>query len=742
MSSSHLPANSRSGFLFYHLCYFRYFPLDNYSNMKIRTRATPMLYTASLLALPLPTLAQQTNQVIRPETITITATRQAYQGDFKRLETPQAEQTIDAETLRASGAVDLNQALDLSASVARQNNFGGLWNAFAIRGFVGDENLPSNYLVNGFNAGRGFGGPRDLSGIESVEVLKGPRAALFGRGEPGGTINLVTKRPTFKTAGEFRVSAGSFDTYRADIDWTAPLSDAFAVRLVGFSEDAGSFRDTIKTNKYGVSPSLAWQISPQTKLVYELELSHQKIPFDRGVLAINGQLGRIPESRFLGEPGDGPLKAEVQGHQLEFQHDFNKDWSALVGLTTRKTSLEGFSTEAELGTSRQRLLVDGQTLTRQRRFRDYDADYQVVRAEINGRFKWGGLQHRVIFGLDSDRFENDQVFLRARAPNLSSNPTLVQQQAINIFNPVYGSYTLPTPTPLTNRVETQQSVGVFVQDQINLTEQLQVRVGARFDDYKQTLNNRANGQVSTQKDTRVSPQLGVVFQASKTLSLYAAYGENFRPLSGVDARGNGFTPNQSTSVEAGAKFSLGGIDGTVAVFQVEQKNILVVDDPSAFTLAAIGKAKSRGLEIDLQGEIGDGLSLWASYAYVDAKTSNTFNDANFGVPVPAGTQLLNVPKQSLSLQLVKSMSLAGRSLQLGGGMVHVGKRSGEFTTAFKLPGYTLGRAFVAYDVTKTTTLRLDIDNLFDQTYYTNSFSALWVQPGTPRSARLSATFKF
>ena len=634
--------------------------------------------------------AQGASPAPRLDAVTITGTRQAYQGDFNRLETPQAEQSIDAQTLRASGAIDLTQALDLSASVARQNNFGGLWNAFALRGFVGDENLPSNYLVNGFNAGRGFGGPRDLSGIESVEVLKGPRAALFGRGEPGGTVNLVTKRPTFKTAGEFRLSAGSFKTYRADADWTTPLSDDLAVRLVGFAEDAGSFRDTVDTRKHGISPSLTWRISPQSKLVYELELSHQEIPFDRGVLAVNGQLGRIPQSRFLGEPGDGPLKADVQGHQLEFQHDFSKDWSALMGFTTRKTSLEGFSTEAELATNRQRLLVDGQTLTRQRRFRDYDASYQVVRGEINGRFQLAGLQHRLSFGIDADRFENDQIFLRARAPALSSNPTPAQLQAINLFNPVYGSYPLPTPTPLTNRVETQKSVGVFAQDQIKLSSRLQLRLGARFDDYTQTLEDRATNRVSTQQETQVSPQVGVVFQAIEAISLYATYGENFRPLSGADAKGNGFKPNQSTAIEAGAKFSLGAIDGTVAVFQVAQKNILVVDDPSAFTLAAIGKARSRGIEIDLQGELADGLSLWASYAHVDAKTSNTFNDANFGVAVPAGTRLLNVPKHSLSLQLVKSMQLAGRGLQVGAGLLHVGQRSGEFTTQFKLPAYTAG----------------------------------------------------
>jgi iron complex outermembrane receptor protein len=676
------------------------------------------------------------------QTVTVTGTRPAYQGEFSRLETPQAEQTLDAETLRASGAVDLNQALDLSASVARQNNFGGLWNAFALRGFVGDENLPSNYLVNGFNAGRGFGGPRDLSGIEAVEVLKGPRAALFGRGEPGGTVNLVSKRPTFRTAGEFRLSAGSFDTYRADADWTAPLSDRVAVRLVGFAEDAGSFRDTVQTRKHGASPSLAWRIDARNRLVYELEFSRQEIPFDRGVLAIDGELGRIPQSRFLGEPGDGPLKAEVLGHQLEFQHDFNRDWSALLGFTTRRTSLAGFSTEAELGASRQSLYVDGRTLTRQRRFRDYDATYQVLRAELSGRFTLGGLRHRLIAGADVDEFVNDQVFLRARAPSLSSNPTPAQQQAIDIFDPVYGAYPLPAPSPLTDRVETQKSIGLFVQDQIDLSDRVQLRLGARYDDYEQTLENRANGQVSRQATTRVSPQLGLVFQATGDLALYAVYGENFRPLSGTDAEGNGFDPNQSTSVELGANFRLGALDGNVALFRVQQDNILVVDDPSAFTLAAIGKAKSQGLELDLSGELAEGLNLWLSYAFVDAKTSNTFNDANFGVPVPAGTRLLNVPRHSLSLQLVKSMALAGRGLQFGGGLVHVGKRSGEFTSGFELPAYTLVRAFAAVELTRTVGLRLDVDNLFDQTYYTNSFSALWVQPGTPRNSRVSASFRF
>ncbi|MCQ8888203.1 TonB-dependent siderophore receptor [Pseudoalteromonas carrageenovora] len=661
------------------------------------------------------------------EKVTVVASRQAYQGNFSPLETPQSELKIDLEALENAGAVSLDQALDLSASVARQNNFGGLWNSFSLRGFVGDENLPSNYLVNGFNAGRGFGGSRDLSGIESVEVLKGPRAALFGRGEPGGTVNLVTKRPTFDTAGEIKLSVGSFDTYRADVDYTTALNDDVAIRLVGFYEDAESFRDTIETTKQGFSPSIVWNINNNSQLIYELEYSDQEVPFDRGVLAIDGELGLIPESRFLGEPGDGPIEADVLGHQLEYIHDFNDNWSILFGANYRDTSMEGFATETGFGG-----VIDGE-VNRFRRYRDFDAKYQVFRTELSGNLELGGFEHRLIMGVDADKFENDQVILRVRG-----------DQYINVFNPVYGAYELPTPTSNTDRVEIQESVGVFIQDQISLTDKLDIRIGARFDDYEQRLNNRLANTNTKQTESRVSPQFGVVYEASDYVSVYGAYGENFRPLSGADANGDGFEPNQSTSAEVGVKFTLndGALFGTVAVFKVEQDNMLVVDDATAFTFAAIGEAQSKGIEIDLTGELTDTLEVWASYAYVDATIENSFFDANFGYTVEAGASLLNVPEQQLSLQLVQSTVLYGKAIKFGGGLLHVGKRNGFFGTDFELPSYTTARAFVNYDVTDAIGITAEVNNLFDETYYTNSFADAWVQPGTPRNVKFSASYKF
>ena len=688
--------------------------------------------------------AQQSVEQGSIETVLVLGTKQAYRGQFELLETPQVDLELSQELLQQAGVLDLNQALDLSASVARQNNFGGLWNAFAVRGFVGDENLPSNYLVNGFNAGRGFGGSRDLSGVESVEVLKGPRAALYGRGEPGGTINLVTKRPTFDESGSVEVAVGRFNALRTDVDYTTPLSSDLAIRLVGFYEDADSFRDTIETRRIGASPSIAWRVNDRSELIYEMEFSDQEVPFDRGVLAVNDQLGAISRTTFLGEPGDGPMKAEVLGHQLEYSYSFSDEWSVRLGYNSRDTELEGFSTEPELSGSRQLLYTDSETLTRQRRYRHYDASYTVFRGELEGQFQLGDAQHRIIIGVDSDDFENDQVFRRVRSPSLASDPSLEQLQAINIFNPVYGQYALPEPGPQADRVETQESTGIFFQDQISLSEALQIRLGGRFDDYDQRLVNRRSNSTATSSASRFSPQFGLVYRSSETTSLYVSYGENFRPLSGTDSQGNGFDPNQSVSLEAGVKFAMldGGLDATISVFRVQQENILVVDDPSAFTYAAAGEAQSRGVELDISGTLPGDIELWTSVAYVDAEITNDFFDPNFGRQIESGASLLNIPELTATVQLAKDFQLNGSPMQIGAGLLHVGDRLGYFGTDFELPSYTTARVFAAYEVTPNLEIRADIDNLFDEEFYVNSFSELWVQPGAPSTWRISARVSF
>lgn len=290
------------------------------------------------------------------------------------------------------------------------------------------------------------------------------------------------------------------------------------------------------------------------------------------MVAVGGQLGVMDRRTFLGEPGDGPLQADVTGHQVQLTHEFSAQWSALIGGQIRDTRLTGFSTEAELAGSRQRLGRDGRSLSRQRRFRDYDASHQVLRGEVQGRFATGSLTHRLLFGADHDRFENSQLFLRFRPAVIGAATTPRQSNDIDIFSPVYGQFPLPAPGPQTDRIDTQRAFGLYAQDQIDLGGGVQVRLGGRYDDFSLTTRNRANGVASARDFCRFSPQAGIVYAASDALSLYAAYGEGFRANIGADIAGRIFDPETSRSAELGAKLNLldGRLTGTVALFQPDQ----------------------------------------------------------------------------------------------------------------------------------------------------------------------------
>lgn len=684
----------------------------------------------------------------------------AYLSDFDALETPQSESILDAELLEDAGVLDLNQALDLSASVARQNNFGGLWNSFSVRGFSGDINLPSGFLVNGFNAGRGFGGPRDIAGVESVEVMGGPRSALFGRGEPGGTINLTTKRPQFETKGELQATIGSWNQARVSGDWQTTLGDDdnVGLRLVGFYEDAESFRETVETEKVGFYPSLTWQVSEDSSLSYELEYTKQEIPFDRGV-AFTDEFGFTPRRTFVGEPGDGPIDTEVVGHQFEFQHQLSDTWSLLTGFGHRETSLTGNASETNFG-GRQTLFLDGRTLSRFFRFRDFDSEYTVFRAELAGEFNTGELRHRVLIGADYDRFENS-LFIQRFRPGFFSSDTDIstldpnEYRFLDVFNPVYGQSSLPVAGPNTDREEVLTGYGIYIQDQIEISDQFQIRIGGRFDDFEQDLSNLRANPVSTNttSDTRFSPQLGAVYLLNEGVSLYASYGEGFRQQTGSDFQGSQFDPNITESAELGIKVDLGTFTDsasgslTLTAFQVDQSNILVNDDrPEAvaagFFSASAGEAQSQGFELDANLEFETGLKLWISYAYTDAEFTTSNPDADFGAQINIGDPLINSPENQLNIQASKSFSLAGMNAEAGAGLLYTDERLGWTGFDFFLPSYTTARVFGEVNPSERLSVRLDVDNLFDETFYTNSFADVWVEPGAPRRVRLSASYSF
>lgn len=713
-------------------------------------RFTPSLAWAGLLTAgwsygaQAQTVAAVTDESSPLQEVIVTGQRQHYRGDVPIQELPQAVQVISADLLQEVGAVRLNDALDLAAGVSRQNTYGGVWDSFAIRGFAGDLNVPSGYLVNGFNSGRGFGGLRDTSSVERIEVLKGPGSALFGRGEPGGTVAITTKKPKFETEGSVSVVGGSESFRRGEGDFTTPIGDMFAFRVNGAVEQGDSFRDTLESKRYFASPSFLIRFNDQTSLSYEFEWSRQEIPFDRGVVAVNGRLGAIPNSRFLGEPGDGLNVAKVQGHQLELQHNLGGNWALLVGGAYRETDLTGFGQNPELVASRQPFFTDGQTLSRQRRFTDYESNDMTTRAEVSGTFLTGALTNHLLFGADYEEFELDRLQTRYRPPVFNANTTLAQMNAINIYNPVYGNLATPNSNVF-NDTENQTAYGVYLTDQVDLTPQFKVRLGGRYDWFKQDIDNRLTVLQPPKQDvTSFSPQVGLIYEPLQWATFYAAYAKGFRPNSGFDFNRNPFEPEKTKSYEVGMKFFTAGqkLTGTIALFSMDKTNVITADPINQGFSVAIGEAKSKGVEFELSGELPANMRLQLSYAYTDAESATTVLDPDFAKVVAKGDPLINIPEHNASVLLFKDMDLGGRELTLGIGAKYLSERLGETGTDFYLPEYTLVRLLASYQLMDKLTVSGEVNNLTDERYYPASYSALWVAPGAPRQYQLRATYEF
>jgi iron complex outermembrane receptor protein len=641
---------------------------------------------------------------------------------------PQSARVVTADMLRDAGVNRFADALELGSGISRQNNFGGVWDSYAVRGFTGDPNYGSDFLVNGFSSSRGYNGLRDGANIASIEILKGPAAALYGRGEPGGIINIATRKPLFQPSYSLEQSIGSHRTYRSAADLTGPLSDNLAYRLNAAYEKGDSFRDGLSSKRHMLSPSLIWRVSDSTTLSYEVEQFEQQAYFDRGVVAVKGVLGLIPNSRFLGETSDGPTTVKSTSHQLFVQHDFNQDWSLQSGLSYRSSSMNGYSTEASA------LQADGRTLWRQRRFRDFSAQDWSGRVELLGKLTTAGLQHHLLFGVDGYRFVDDRLQLR-------KNPNAAAPYAIDIYAPVYGGAQPTVLGPSINTREQQWSTGLYAQDQIDLGDQWKALIGVRRDAYRQTIVNYNRNALANHQDLdATSPRAGLVYQPNRQVSLYVSAGKSFRPNSGIGINNESFPAETSRAYETGVKFdSAGGkLSSTLALYSIRKKNVLTLNPlDTNFSLAA-GEVGSKGVELDVAGEVARKLQLSFSYAYTDAKV---LRDNLLAV----GGKLANVPKQSANLLLVRDFGLGGGAqASLGGGLNYVGERNGDvaISSTFKLPAYTTAKLVSAYSPNRTLRFSLDVENLFDKVYYPASYQQTWVAAGEDRRVTLKAHYKF
>jgi len=661
----------------------------------------------------------------RVEDVTVTARRAnaSINGlDVSPLKLPQSVRVLERELIDQTGLANLSDLFDLAGGMARQNSFGGAWDAYAIRGFSGDINQGPDLLVNRFTANRGFNPRRDTATVETFQVLKGPASALSGKGEPGGSINIVTKAPLRHAHASAELGYGSFDTWRTAGDLGGPVSDTVSVRLVGAYQTTDGFRDHVGSDRLVLAPSLAWDPTDKAHFLYQFEAMDVHFVHDRGLVAVNGNGKALPRERFLGEPNDGKIHQQSLQHQASAALDLAEGVSLEGGVQYRDGYFKGQSTHNSA--------LVGTQLRRQLRVHDYDWQDLSGRLELSVKRQMMGVEHQMRLGGDAFSYDQRRVFLRF-------SPTAATPYAIDIFNPVYGQ-AKPVPTMNQNLLEELRGQSLYAQDLIT-AGQFTVLVGLRHDWIQQTNTNYRNNTVGKQSPSRTSPRAALTWSPSDTISAYVSWGQSFRYNQGTDAASAAFEPEEGEALEGGVKYALldGRLTGTASAFRIDKSNILVNDPANAGFSVAVGEARSQGMEFDANLRVNDQLTLTGVYAFTDTEITK---DTRAGF---VGSALSNIPHQSAAVYAHWQTALEGPgAVSVGGGLVYVGKRPGDdVNSGFKLPDYVTARLNLSYQATQRLSLHLDAENLLDAYYLESSYSNLWIAPGAPQTVTIRAKWK-
>lgn len=528
---------------------------------------------------------------------------------------PQSIQVIPRQVLEDQQVTQLREATRNISGVIEGSNFGNGGDAFLIRGFQSNNILLDGIELGSSNLGLNSSF-REPANIERVEVLKGPASVLFGTLEPGGIVNINTKKPLDSPFYKGEIQGGSFGLFRPSLDFSGPLNSdrTLRYRLNAVYQRADDFRDFDQgIERVFVTPVLSWAINDNTDLSLDFEYLYDERPFDRGLAAFGNGVADIPFERILGEPDDINIREQyVAGYQLE--HRFSENWKL-------RNVFRYISTERQTRAFQNRGNLNEATGDLERSVDDQlgNFDSYALQTNIVGEFSTGPIEHTLLFGIDLFRETRD-----------FDNRSALEPSIINIFDPVYGA-PRPSRAELGNEDVflfggTVQTLGLFLQDQITLTDNLKLLIGGRFDivDQDSSLTAVSAGDITNdttdqQQDEAFSPRIGIVYQPIEPLSLYASFSRSFAPNSGTTVNGDILEPTRGTQYEVGVRgeFLEGRLTTNLAAYHLTKTNIAATDPDNTDFSIATGEQRSQGIELDVIGEILPGWNIIASYAYTD-----------------------------------------------------------------------------------------------------------------------------
>lgn len=638
---------------------------------------------------------------------------------------PQSIQVIPQQVLRDQNVTNLVEALRNVPGAGFNNTARSQFDSSVnFRGFNSGNNVLRDGLSE--NTGDNISG-FETAGIERIEVIKGPTSVLYGRGGLGGSVNYVTKQPLSEPHYSLSVAAGNFNFYRGAIDLSGPLNDSKTVlyRLNLAAQTTESFFDFFDAQRYFVAPTFTWQLGDRTKLTIATEYLDRPQSSDQGygLPAIGTVLpnpnGKIPRNRYIAEPDSFENSDSIRvGYNLE--HSFSQNWQLRNAFKFLQTD---YNRKFSVGTE---LADDNQTLSRA--FIDDDNNYELFNSDtyVVGKFSTGSIRHQLVTGINLTRNETKQAGL------------VRQASSINLFNPVYGQ-PLGDVTFEYDELSSIDTLGIYVQDQIALAENLKLLLGVRFDTFSQTDKDRLANTEASLSGNAFSPRVGIVYQPIQPISLYASYSRSFTPTIGTSFEGDAFQPERGTQYEVGVKADLNDkLSATLALYDLTRSNVLTNDTrpgvpPDTYSIQ-VGEQKSRGVELTLEGEILPGWNIIAGYAYTEAKVTEDNT-------LPVGLRFRAVPENTFNLWT--SYEFQRGSLQgfgAGVGLFFVGERPGDTSNTFELPSYLRTDAAIFYKRDRFRAA-LNFRNLFDVDYFETSFNRNRVFYGDPLTVQGTISFE-
>jgi iron complex outermembrane receptor protein len=703
-----------------------------------------LLFLLGTTAVPLgswPVLAQDAADTIALDTISVAglspqaetayspvvgyrATRSATatRTDTPLRDLPQTVNVVPREVLVDRQETRLTDALFNVSNVQPAGTIQGRSDTFVIRGFRTQTYAIDGVLLsqsNNFNVTQ-----RDLADVERIEVLKGPASVLYGRGDPGGLINIVTRQPTFAPSAEASIQGGSFGFRRVQgtVSSALPGVENFAGRVSFAAQTDPTFRNfgDRDNSRFFVAPAFTWNPGPDTRVTFIGEFTRQDSQYDEGLIARNGRVPLGDISRYYGTP-NSRYNANSNFGTLKIEHDFNENLMLRQVINAQGGSFEVLATRAT------GLTANNSQVTR--RLSAVNSTYAAVdsQTELVAKFDWLGLRHTALLGFE---YTNGYRHAYQQQANFSS---------VSFLNPLFGG--VPTG-PLQFQSDLKQKLdlsGLYVQDQIDLGYGLQLLVGVRYDSGEQYYFNRTSTSrvvPPEQQLTGVSPRVGLVYRPVDPLAFYASYTTSFLPQTDNVLGAVNPPPETGEQIEVGSRFDLTpDLTLSTAVFRITRNNVSASDPVNTGFSVITGQQRSQGFEADLAGTILPGWKIIGGVGFLDAEITR---DTTFAV----GNRLVGVPAFSGSFWTTYQVQEGVlRGLGIGAGLTYVGKRFGDLNNSFSVGAYTRVDAAVFYDLNEHARFSLNLRNLTDARYIEQPFNQFNNLPGAPFSVLATVTAK-